>query len=110
MNRPAPKRWIIRMWNPWEWLKAFYEAAGHKQPVLSACGLVILFALIGLAVWWRLDSQYRKDHPATVAAAAPVQPPPLPPEKNTDTDPIAPKKKQAPRNKARLQGKKASGA
>jgi len=66
------------MFNPWEWLKLLYETAGHKHPALSACGIVAIFALCGLLVWWRLDSQYRKDHPIIVAAAPLMQPPALP--------------------------------
>ena len=60
LGRP---RWKY-MWNPWEWFKWFYENAGHKQPALSASAFVVVFAVIGLMVWWRLDTQYRKDHPA----------------------------------------------
>src|ERR1035441_5696083 len=33
------------MWNPWEWLKWFYEAPGHKHPTISACGSRSRFAL-----------------------------------------------------------------
>jgi hypothetical protein len=57
------RRRIYCMWNPWEWLKFFYEAAGHKHPLLSACGIVVLFASAGLFIWWRLDAQYNEDHP-----------------------------------------------
>ena len=59
------------MWNPLDWLKVFYENVGHKSPVLSAVGFTILFALFGLAVWWRVDAQYTKDHPPVVQAAPP---------------------------------------
>jgi hypothetical protein len=62
------------MLNPWEWLKWFYDAAGHKHPALSACGIVGGFALLGFLIWWRLDAQYTKEHlvpPPQAQTAAP---------------------------------------
>jgi len=64
------------MWNPWEWFKFFYETVGHKQPILSACGFAVVFAVAGLLVWWRLDSQYNSDH-KTAQASSPPSPPAL---------------------------------
>jgi tetratricopeptide (TPR) repeat protein len=89
MTRP---RWRY-MWNPWEWLKFFYENAGHKHPTLSAWGFLIVFAMAGWLVWWRLDAQYKKDHPgdastakaATQASEPPAPPPDKPPLANVDT-------------------------
>jgi hypothetical protein len=67
------------MWNPWEWLKWFYEAAGHKHPTISACGIILVFALLGFLVWWRLDAQYKKDHAPIATVPAQSNPPPSAP-------------------------------
>jgi hypothetical protein len=64
MNR---RRWR-HMWNPWEWLKFFYENVGHKSPILSGVVFVVAFAVTGWIVWWRLDTQYKNDHPHTSIA------------------------------------------
>jgi hypothetical protein len=73
------------MWNPWEWLKWFYESAGHKHPTISACVIILVFALLGFLVWWRLDAQYKKDHPPVSAAPTQTNPPPMIPARGPAT-------------------------
>jgi hypothetical protein len=102
-------------WNPWEWLKWFYDVAGHKNPILSACGIIFIFALGGLLVWWRLDAQYRKDHP-TVAATASIpsraadvgSPAPIPPTTISNNN-STPKQNAAPTKAARKTKSDSSG-
>lgn len=92
MNRP---RWR-HMWNPWEWLKFFYENAGHKHPTVSAWGFLIVFAAVGWLVWWRLDTQYNKDHPgdsSVTRAATQIPEAPAPPDKPPPSTESVPKSK-----------------
>lgn len=60
--------------NPWEWLKWFYDVAGHKQPIVSACGFVLVSAFLGWVVWWRLDAQWLDNHPALQEIFRPIYP------------------------------------
>src|SRR5260370_25565552 len=79
------------MWNPWEWLRLFYETSGHKHPTLSAIGLVLMFAAAGFLVWWRLETQYQKDH-SVLANTVSIPSPPFNsapaslPDSNKQTD------------------------
>jgi hypothetical protein len=61
--------------NPWEWFKFLYENTSlHRYPPVAAGIFVFVSGTLGWLLWWRLDVQYRKDHPTVAAATLPLQP------------------------------------
>jgi hypothetical protein len=99
------------MLNPWEWLKFLYEWIGHKNPTLSMVFIMMIFMIVGWLVWWRLDVQYRKDHPVnapivSTVALTPQPAPPAPSPPAVHPEPSEPKeKKMKEEDAAKLPGR-----